>query len=291
MNLVVGATGTLGTEICGLLRKKNLPVTGLVRKTSNQSKRETLEKLGVNIAEGDLRDRDSLRAACAGVDTIISTATMIVSRQPSDSFDETDRNGHLKLIDEAERASVSRFIFISFPPIPYEFPLQSAKRAVEERLQAGKLKYTILQPTFFQEVWLGPHLGLDPVQGSIRIYGGGKNRISWISFRDVAKFAVGALDSTYTQNRTLPLGGPEALSPLEVVSIFEKVQNRKWKVDFVPEEILQEQYNNANDPTQKTFTGLMLNYALGGEISMKEILERIPVVLTSVRQYAEAVSR
>jgi uncharacterized protein YbjT (DUF2867 family) len=41
------------------------------------------------------------------------------------------------------------------------FPLQDAKRAVEAGLRASGLTYTILQPTYFSEVWLGPMVGFD----------------------------------------------------------------------------------------------------------------------------------
>ena len=52
---------------------------------------------------------------------------------------------------------------------------------------------TVLQPSCFMEVWLSPALGFDPVRGAAMICGTGQNRVSWISGRDVARFAVAAL--------------------------------------------------------------------------------------------------
>lgn len=52
---------------------------------------------------------------------------------------------------------------------------------------------TVLQPSCFMEVWLSPALGFDPVRGAAMVCGTGQNRVSWISGRDVARFALAAL--------------------------------------------------------------------------------------------------
>ena len=89
------------------------------------------------------------------------------------------------------------------------------------------MTYTILQPTFFMEVWLSPALGFDAAQGTAQVYGSGQHKISWISFQDVAEFAIASLDNPAARNAVIELGGPEALSPLEVVKVFEKQSGRR----------------------------------------------------------------
>ena len=193
MTLIAGATGMLGSEICRLLREQDKPVRALVRSTSNPETIARLKSSGAEIVHGDLTDPASLEAACRGVTSVISTASSTHSRQDRDSIDSVDRQGQLNLIEAAERAGARQFILISFPSIDIDFPLQSAKRAAEDRLRRGRMTYTILQPTCFMEVWLGPALGFDPALGTARIYGAGHNKVSWISFHDVAQFAVAAL--------------------------------------------------------------------------------------------------
>ena len=80
---------------------------------------------------------------------------------------------------------------------------------------------------------------------------------------DVAQFAVRCLDNPAARNATLELGGPEALSPLEAVSIFEKVGGKPFEVQHVPVEALQGQLAAATDPMQASFTGLMIGVADG----------------------------
>jgi NADH dehydrogenase len=288
VNLVVGATGLLGSEVCRLLAAEGKPVRALVRQTSDQTKVAQLESLNVEIARGDLKDRSTLAAACRGVNAVISTASSTLSRQDGDSIQTVDLEGQLNLIDAAKAANVSRFVLVSFPQSDVDFPLQSAKRAVEDRLKDSGLNYTILQPTFFMEVWLSPALGFDAANGQAQIYGTGENKVSWISYKDVAKFAVLSLNNSAASNAVIKLGGPEALSPLEVLRIFESAQGREFAVQHVPEEALRGQKESSTDPLQQSFAGLMLYYCAGDVIDMRETLQKFPVRLTSIRDYAQA---
>ena len=111
--------------------------------------------------------------------------------------------------------------------------------------------------------------------------------ISWISFQDVAQFAVKCLDNPAARNATIELGGPEALSPLEVVRIFEEANGRLFDIQYVPQESLLAQKQAAKDPLQESFAALMLSYAEGDPIDMRATLQTFPVQLTSVRDYAK----
>jgi NADH dehydrogenase len=288
MTLVVGATGMLGGEICRLLSERTQAVRALVRTTSSPEKVARLKNLGVELAYGDLKDRSSLDAACGGVNAVVTTASSTHSRQEGDSIESVDRQGQLDLIDAAERAGVGRFVLISFPASEPDYPLQAAKRAVEDRLKQGQLTYTILHPTFFMEVWLSPALGFDAANGTAQIYGSGENKISWISFQDVARFAVAMLDHPAAANATIELGGPDALSPLEVVRLAEQTRGKAMAVQHVPEEALRAQHSQAADSMSQTFAGLMLYYANGDVIDMAETLRAFPVgTLRSVRQHLQ----
>ncbi|MEO7660249.1 MAG: SDR family oxidoreductase, partial [Pyrinomonadaceae bacterium] len=279
MNLVVGATGQLGTEICRLLAVSGFPTRGLVRTTSDPAKVEVLAGLNVELVLGDLKDRASLERACSGAASVISTASATVSRRDGDSLQSVDLEGQLALIDAAQQAAVEHFILISFPEMKVEFPLQTAKRRVEDHLKNSGLRYTILQPTFFMEVWLGPHLGINPAAASAQIYGEGREKVSWISYKDVAKFAVTVLKNPAASNAMIKLGGPDALSPLDVVRIFEDISGKRFDVNIVPEAALETQKAAATDPIQESFAALMLSSAQGDIIEMDETLQQFPVEL------------
>lgn len=290
MTLIVGATGVLGGEVCRLLAERGDKVRALVRSRANPEKLVELKKLGAELAEGDLKDAASLERACRGAGAVISTASSTLSRQPGDSIQSVDLEGQMRLVDAAKAAGAGRFVFISFRNNPaIQYPLTKAKRAVEQRLHQSGLDYTVLQASYFMEVWLSPALGFDYANAKARIYGAGTSKVSWISFADVAKFAAAVLVKPAARKTILEIGGPEALSPLEVVKVFEQESGRKYTVEQVPEDALRAQKAGAADPMSETFAGLMLQYAAGDEIDMRRMLEAYPVKPTSVRQYANRV--
>ena len=290
MNLVIGATGMLGSEICGRLVARGKPVKALFRSTSDQAKVDNLKSLGAELVQGDLRDRASLEAACQGVTAVISTvSSMPFSYQPEENnIQNVDLEGLKDLIGAAQAANVPHFIYASFSgQIDFDFPLRNAKRAVEQRLKGNGLIFTILRPSYYMEAWLSEAVGFDVANAKAQVYGTGENPISWISFQDVAKFAVESLDNPAARNTTLELGGPEALSPLQIVKIFEEASEQQFEVQHVPEEALQAQQQAATDPMEQSFAGLMRCYAQGDPIDMQSTLEAFPVQLTSVEDYAK----
>ena len=290
MILVVGSTGLLGSEIVRQLREQNKPVRALVRKTSDPEKVAHLKGMGATIIEGDLTDKASLVRACQGVETVITTATTTASQTPGDTIPKVDHTGQLALVDVASEAGVSQYVYISYSGnLDTDSPLTTAKRTVEQRVRNSGMTYTILRPSCFMEVWLSPRIGFDYPNHKATIYGEGKNPLSWISYVDVARFAVMAVDQPAARNAVLELGGPDELSPNEVVKIFEEATGQSFHVDYVPVEALQAQKAGTDDPLQQSFSALMLDYARGDPIDMADTLKTFPVQLTSVREYASQV--
>ena len=232
MVLVAGSTGFLGREICRRLRARGIAVRALVRSSSDDGVVAELQALGANTVIGDVKNRASLDSACRGVDAVVSTVTSTRSRASGDSLESADHEGQLSLVDAARGAGVSRFVFVSFSNgVGGEDALTVGKRAVEQRLRESGMTFTVLRPTFFMEVWLGPRVGFDAANATARVYQGGENPISFISLLDVSEFAVRALESPAAKNAVIELGGPEALSPHQVIRIFEDVGGRPFTVE------------------------------------------------------------
>jgi uncharacterized protein YbjT (DUF2867 family) len=290
VNLVVGATGMLGGQIVHRLVGSGKPVKALVRTTAAATAVEDLKALGIDVVEGDLRDPASLTRACQGVATAISTATAISGHQPGDSISEIDLRGQQNLVDAAGASGVRHLIYTSFSGnLRTPEPLGDSKRAVERYLMDSQVVYTILRPTYFMEGWLSPFLGFDYPNAQARIYGSGRNPISWISLQDVAEFTARCVDNPDARGKVLELGGPEPLSPLAVVRIFEESGGRPFTVEHVPEDVLSAQLEQADNDVSKSVIGLMLDYARGDTKDMTEVLGAFPIRLTAVRDYATRV--
>ena len=64
--LVVGATGLVGLEVCRRLKESSYQVRALIRTTADAQKRAELERIGVELAEGDLKEFRIARAGLCG---------------------------------------------------------------------------------------------------------------------------------------------------------------------------------------------------------------------------------
>jgi NADH dehydrogenase len=289
MILVVGATGMVGSEVCERLVAQGKTVGALIRPSADAAKVKKLEALGVELLPGDLRQPETLEAACDRAEQVIVTASsMPFAYQPGvNDINTTDLEGLRSLIAIAEEEVVKHFVYTSFSGnIDLEFPLHKAKRQIEHELKQSSMTYTILRPSYYMEVWLSPAVGFDAANAKATIYGDGKQPISYISHRDVAAFAVQSLEAAAAKNAMLELGGPQAISQLEAVEAFEAVTHRKFELQFVPEHALMEQQAAAADPMARSFSGLMRCLARGDAIDMRDTAKAFPIELTAVKDYA-----
>jgi NADH dehydrogenase len=285
--LVVGATGFLGKEVVRMLCESGLSTRAVVRSTAADANRAAIVSRGAELVAADLKDAGALDAACRGVTTVISTASATVSRQPGDSIATVDEKGQLALVEAAERAGVGHFVFVSFPPKTIDYALQRAKRRVEARLRTSSMTYTILQPTHFLEIWLGPFVGFDLAKGKVRIHGPGTRPVSWISMHDVARFTAAAAEGGAFAGRELPLGGPDPLSPLEVVAIFEELGGGSPSLEFIDDSTLESDLDRARaDPLHEAYAATKLNLSRGQTVDPGPALNLLPGRLRSVREYA-----
>ena len=286
MELVVGATGLVGQQIALGLRQLGRTVRAMVRGGTHHEKAAPLIAADIEIVDADLTKLETLPSACAGIETVLSTATSMPHGK-NDGLRRVDHDGMLALIDSAERAGVQHFVYTSYSGnIRQDSPLETAKRACEKRLLAAKMRATILRPSYFMETWLSPALGFDPANGCARIYGSGKAKVSYISFHDVVAFALAVAANPSHPSAFLEMGGPEPISQLDAVATFGRLLGRKCVLERVPLTALEEQHRST-DPLQKTFAALMIAYAKGDAIpGSVENARSYGVTLHSVSDYA-----
>lgn len=244
MILIVGATGILGGFITKLLLKNRKDVRILLRHASPAEQMalmgmatspKSLIEAGALPVFGDLKDPQSLQAACQGIKTIITTANSAM-RGGEDNVNTVDLKGNHDLIEAAKHAGVHQFIFVSFlgasPDNPV--PLFQAKAKTETSLIKSGIPFTIISPNFFMETWIGLVVGIPlTAHQPITLVGEGKRFHSLISIQDVAAFAVAAVGHPSAINQRLILGGPEPLSWCGIVDAFGQALGKPLSVNFV----------------------------------------------------------
>ncbi len=238
MILVVGATGALGSTLCKQLLAQGKAVRGLVR---TSEKAAALVQLGVNVVQGDLRDPDSLRRACAGVEQVVASAHAIFGRG-DEASKYVDLQGHKDLIDAAKAAGVRQFVYVSAlgaDPVS-KVPFFRIKYEVEQYLGGSGLSFVILRPTAFMESHAHMLIG-EPIlqKGKVSLFGKGNNPRNFVAAGDVARFVKIALDDPRAAGQVIEVGGPENWTNMQVVHLYEKVTGRKAKVSHVPLGVLR----------------------------------------------------
>jgi NADH dehydrogenase len=231
--LVVGATGDLGGLIARSLLEQGAQVRILVREGSSY---DDLVELGAEAVPGDLKDAASLRTACAGVETVITTANS-VARGGEDTVESVDRKGNLDLIEAAAGAGVRRFIFISAlgANASSPEPFMRAKGEAEEALRESGMTWTIFQPNIYMELWIPMMVGGPALAGKpVTLVGEGRRRHSMVARQDVAAYALAALENKAADDQTLVIGGPEPLSWRDIIAAFEDELGRPIPVQSIP---------------------------------------------------------
>ena len=232
MILVVGANGSLGGQIAWALQQRGDGVRLLLRHGGFHP----LQHMpGVEIAPGDLRDAESLRRACQGIQAVVTTAS--VSKTGGDSIENVDLAGNLNLIAAAEAAAVQHFVFTSTLSASEQspVPLFRVKAEVERALRGSRMAHTILQPNAFMDVWFEMLIERPLAAGGpVTLVGDSRRRHAFIAQRDIVQFVLAALWSPAARNATLVLGGPAAVTLREVVHAYELAGGRPIDVQNVP---------------------------------------------------------
>jgi nucleoside-diphosphate-sugar epimerase len=138
--LVTGASGFVGSHLAAALSARGQAVRGLVRSTSG---RRSLERLGVEIAEGDVTDAGSLSSAMAGCDRVFHAAALVPRYRGSrDEFHAANVRGSLAVGRAALRAGIDRFVYLSAASVYGSRPRgtldESAPVAPDSRYGASK---------------------------------------------------------------------------------------------------------------------------------------------------------
>jgi len=278
MILVAGATGYLGGLIVRRLLEQGHAVRILVRPNSDYAE---LVEAGAVPAEGDLKNQESLRAACDGVEVVITTANS-AQRGGDDNPETVDLRGNQNLIDAARAARVRQYIFVSAygAEISVPIPFLQAKARTEDYLRGSGLSYTILAPHIFMDVWIPMVVGAAVRENRpIVLFGAGGRKHSSIAVADVAAFAVSAIGHDAAINQKLALGGPEAASWREIIAVSERVLGRSIPVHALAPD-------DPPPPLPELVVGLLRGMEKGDVIiPMEETARKFGVRQTTAEQF------
>jgi len=234
--LVAGGTGRLGTVVVGRLVRRGLEVRVLTR---DPERATHLACDQVQVVTGDVRDRDGLGPATAGVDVVVSAVQGFVGPRGI-SPATIDRDGNANLID-ATRAAGADFVLMSTVGASPESPMElfRMKYAAEQHAAARGLSTTVVRATAFLELSIELLEKTAARSGRPLVFGRGDNGINFVSVIDVAALVERAITDPTTRGQILEIGGPDNLTFSELARAVQLAAGRPSSPRHVPPGVLR----------------------------------------------------
>jgi len=241
--LVTGGTGFVGPNVVHELRANERDVRCLVRDRRHASK---LAAWGCELAEGDMTDAASLRAAVRGCDTVVHLVA-IITGAPRE-FERIMEQGTRDLVAAAREEGVRRFVLMSALGTTEQTreltPYFHAKWEMEQAVKASGLEHVIFRPSFV----FGRDGGVLPTFKRLArltpvtpIVGSGEQRIQPIWVEDVAAYFAAAVDKPEAANRTFEIGGPDVVTWNEMWERLKRVLRVRRTSVHVPMGLMRAQ--------------------------------------------------
>lgn len=234
MILCVGSTGRLGRTIVNDLISNKFKVRCLVR---NSSKTSLLENTGAEIITTDFEDKGLLNRTFKGIDTVISTFSTDIAKQPeTKGLWSNDYKINLELIKKAKEHGVRKFIFTSYWGLAKfgAFEHGMIKKMIEDLLIISGLDYTVLRITSLatdMSLLLGSSLekrGFAPVLMKRH------EMISPILLEDLSYCVTDSIHNPKASNNIIEVAGKEEYTFLELQNLFSAAIGKKTRLIFVP---------------------------------------------------------
>jgi NADH dehydrogenase len=236
MLLLTGATGLVGSAVLRRLTAARVPVRCLVR----DPRRLGAERVRVQIALGDLADPPSFRNALRGVTTVVHLAAAIRD-QPRGSIEELNGIATWRMVQAAEAAGVTRFVFFSaLGASAHDRTRFLRAKALAERAVAESTipERVVVAPSIVYApgdvfmTLLGRMAALTPV---VPVSGRGRARYQPIWADDVADAVIALLEAEgeELQDR-YELAGPEEVDYTEITRRLLDAAGHRRRLVHVP---------------------------------------------------------
>ncbi|GAA1465198.1 SDR family oxidoreductase [Microbacterium thalassium] len=215
--LVTGASGHLGRHVVDSLLSRGVAASDIVAGVRTPSKAAPLADLGVQLATLDYLDAESVANALDGVDTVLLISGSDVGQRFA---------GHRNVIDAAEKAGVTKFVYTSAPKATtFDYALGAEHRATEEALAASTLPVIVLRNNWYTENYTQDVLGA--AESGVIAAAVGDAKVASASRKDYADAAAVVLTEDGHIGRTYELAGDTSWTYAELAATASAIVGRE----------------------------------------------------------------
>lgn len=225
---IAGSTGYLGKHIVRQAVKQNMDAVVLARNLEKLSEftNDRLQKV-----KAEITNPETLDGFLNGVDTVISSVG-ITRQKDGLTYMDVDYQANANLLNEAKRAGVSNFIYVSVlnGQQMRNLKICEAKERFVDELKRSGLEFTIIRPNgFFSD--MEDFLEMAK-RGRVYLFGNGENKINPIHGEDLAKVCLDAVDKDEPE---IEVGGPEIFTQNQIGEMALKALNKPVKISRLPD--------------------------------------------------------
>ncbi len=230
--LVAGSTGYLGGFVTKELKNRKHFVRALARNP------QKLPQCGIEADEvfkAEITRPDTLRNVCDSIDVVFSSIG-ITRQKDGLTFRDVDYQGNLNLLEEALRAGVKKFVYVSVfnGPLLRDMDIVSAHEDFVDKLKASGINYAVLRPTgYFSDMLQFLEMAR---KGRVYLIGKGLNSVNPIHGADLAVQCADALEG---RNQEIDVGGPEIFTYREIAELAFRAIGNPARITVIPPWLLK----------------------------------------------------
>jgi len=286
--LVFGATGSQQFNVIGEAKKKGAEV---IAATSSEKSFEKLAQEGATPVVANLSDAEKINEITKGIDAI---AFMIPVSLPN-PFDGLQYAKNV--IDAAKTNGVKKLVWNTSGWLESQkvgSPVDDVKLDVRDYLVNSGLEYVIIEPTIYMENMMGAFCAPFITNEKKLAYPTPEAMpIGWIASRDVSAFVVEAIYNDDLKADSFKISGLENFKGNELAAAFSKGTGEE--ISYYPQkpkefgDILAPFVGEAGANSVADFYEMLQNsteYPSKFNPNMSEILEKLPVQMTSLEKWA-----
>ena len=205
--LVMGATGTVGSQVLRELRQRNVDVRVVTRHPE-----KVKAAPGIEVVQGDIGEPDTVRSVFKGVDGVFLLTAL----------GKGECHEGLMAACGAREAGVKRVVFMSVHRVDEAayLPHFGAKIGIEDAVKQTGAAWTILRPNNFHQndLWFRDVI----LQHKVYPQPIGNVGLSRVDVRDIAEAAALALTTDGHAGKTYNLVGPGVVTGADCAAIWSK---------------------------------------------------------------------
>lgn len=275
--VLAGAFGKLGSDILRALVRDGhdvLAVDMVLRELDGIE--GSYEKKQVDVTRPE-----QLKGLCDGADAVITTVGLTRTSAEVTNYD-IDYQGNLNLLNEAKRAGVKKFAYVSVLKADKapKVPMLHAKYLLEEALKASGIDYVIFRPTgYFYDIAKVFKPMIE--KGEVTLLGKKPVSANVIDTTDLADFMLLHLGD---RNVTYDIGGTETYTYEEIARMFFAAAGKEPVIKHAPPFLfdvlafVNKLKNNGTEAILRfskwTLTESMVADHQFGKLSFKEYIEK-----------------